>query len=72
MSPSGLRPTRLEADRVISIFSFDPNLEPNPQNLHRGEANGPPEPIEWLRHLPGGVLRSSGMPHEGSVDPVSG
>ena len=30
MSPSGLRPTRLEADRVISTFSFDPNLEPSP------------------------------------------
>ena len=28
MSPRGLRPTRLEADSVISTFSFDPNLEP--------------------------------------------
>ena len=34
MSPSGLCPTRSEADRVISTFSFDPNLEPNLQNLH--------------------------------------
>ena len=48
-------------------FSFDSNIEPNPQNLHRGEANGPPEPIERLGHLPGGRLRSSGMPHEGSA-----
>jgi len=47
------------------------NLEPNPQNLHRGEANGPPEPIERLGHLPGDRLRSSGMPHEGSADLVS-
>ena len=30
MGPSGLRPTRLEADRVISTFSFDPNLKPSP------------------------------------------
>ena len=52
-------------------FSFDPNLEPSPQNLHRGEASGPPEPIERLGHLPGGGLRSSGMPHEGYADPVS-
>ena len=52
-------------------FSFDSNLEPNLQNLHREEANGPPEPIERLGHLPGGGLRRSGMPHEGSADPVS-
>ena len=50
-------------------FSFDSNPEPNPQNLHRGEANGPPKPTERLGHLPGGGLRSSGMPHEGSTDP---
>ena len=37
MSPSGLRLTYLEADRVISAFSFDPNLEPSPQNLHSRE-----------------------------------
>ena len=34
MSPSVLRPTRLEADRVISTFSFDPNLQLSPQNPH--------------------------------------
>ena len=45
MSPSGLHPTRSEADRVISTFSFNPNLEPCPQNLHRGEASGPPESV---------------------------
>ena len=27
-------------------FSFDPNLEPSPQNLHRGEASGPPESLQ--------------------------
>ena len=43
MSPNGLCPTRLEADRVISTFSFDPNLEPSPQDLHPEEASGPPE-----------------------------
>ena len=30
MSPSGLCLTRLEADKVISTFLFDPNLEPSP------------------------------------------
>ena len=45
MSPSGLHPTLLEADRIISTFSFDPNLEPSPQNLHQGEASGPPESL---------------------------
>ena len=34
MSPSGLCLTCSEADRVISTFSFDPNLELSPQNLH--------------------------------------
>ena len=72
MSPSDLFLTRSEADRVISTFSFDPNLKLSPQNLHRGEATRPPEPIEQLKHLSGGWLRSSGMPHEGSTDPISG
>ena len=71
MSPSGSRPICSEADRVISTFSFDPNLEPCPQNLHRGEASGPPErSSERLGHLPGGGLRSSEMPHEGYANPV--
>jgi len=48
MSPSGLHPTRLEADRVISTFSFDPNLEPCPRNLHRGEVNGTPESVSEM------------------------
>ena len=43
MSPNVLCPTRSEADRVISTFLFDPNLESSPQNLHRGEASGPPK-----------------------------
>ena len=55
MSPSSLCPPRSEADRVISTFSFDPNLEPSPQNLHRGEANGSPEPIEQS-----GIYREAG------------
>ena len=38
----------IEADRVISNFLFDPNLEPCPQNIHRGEAIGPPEPISGM------------------------
>ena len=45
MSPSGLCSTLLEADRVISTFLFDPNLESIPQNLHRGESSGPPESL---------------------------
>ena len=43
MSPSGPHPVCPKADKVISTFLFDPNLEPCPQNLHRGEASGPPE-----------------------------
>ena len=45
MSPNGLCLTRLESNRVISTFSFDPNLKPSPQNLHLGEASGPPESV---------------------------
>ena len=45
MSPSGPRPIRPEADRVILTFSFYPNLEPSPQNLHRGEASEPPKSV---------------------------
>ena len=48
LSPSGLRPTRLEADRVISTFSFNPNLKPIPQNLHRRKASGPPESLSRM------------------------
>ena len=72
MSPSGLRPTRLEADRVISTFSFDPNLE----STHRIPIVGRPSghlshSPERLRHLPGGELRSSGMPHEGYANSIT-
>ena len=45
MSPSALSLTCSEVDRVILTFSFDPNLEPSPQNLHREEANGPPKSV---------------------------
>jgi hypothetical protein len=48
MSPSGPRPVCSEADRVISTFSSDPNLEPCPQNLHRGEASGPPGSVSGM------------------------
>ena len=48
MSPSGLCPTRSEAHRVISTFLFDPNLEPYPHNLHRGEASGPPRSVSGM------------------------
>ena len=48
MSPSGPRPICLEVDRVISTFSFDPNLEPCPQNLHRGKASGSPESVSGM------------------------
>ena len=48
MSPSGLCPTRSKADRVISTFLFDPNLEPCPQNHHRGEASEPPESLSRM------------------------
>ena len=72
MSPSGPAQPRSEADWDISnLFSFDSNPEPNPQNLHRGEASGPLEPIERLGHLPGGGLRSCGVPPEGFADLVS-
>ena len=48
MSPSGICPTHLEADKVISTFSFDPNLELIPQNLHQGEASGPPKSVSKM------------------------
>ena len=48
INPSGLCPTRSEADRVIVTFLFDPNLEPSPQNLHRGEASRPPELVSRM------------------------
>ena len=48
MSPNGFCPTRSEADRVILTFSFDPDLEPFPQKLHRGEAIGPPESLSKM------------------------
>ena len=48
MSLSSLCLTPLEANRVISTFSFDPNLKPCPQNLHRGEANEPPESVSEM------------------------
>ena len=56
---------------ALDLLSFDSNPEPNPQNLHRGEAIGPPELIERLRHLPGGGLRSCGVPPEGPADHIS-
>ena len=54
MSPSGPRPICSEADRVILTFSFDPNLEPCPQNLHRGEASGPPESVSGMAQASAG------------------
>ena len=48
MSPSGPRPICPKADRVILTFSLDPNLEPCPQNLHRGEASEPPELVSGI------------------------
>ena len=72
MSPNGLCSTRSEADRVISTFSFDPNREPCPQNLHRGEASGPLESVYGMaRASTGRRVKSSGMPHEGYADPVT-
>jgi hypothetical protein len=57
MSPSGPHSIRSKVDRVISTFSFDPNLEPSPQNLHRGEASGPPELVSGMTgHLPRGIV----------------
>ena len=55
----------------LNLFSFDSNPELNPQNLHRGEAIRPLEPIKRLGHLSGSGLRSCGMPLEGSTDPIS-
>ena len=45
MSPSGPRSICSEVERVISTFLFNPNLEPCPHNLHRGEASEPPESV---------------------------
>ena len=59
MSLSGLRPTRIDADRVISTFSFDPASS----RAHR-------IPIEG-NMLEGG-LRKNRMPPEGLADPIIG
>ena len=69
MSPNNLRPTCSEANRVISTFSFDPNLEPCLKNLHQGEASGPPESVSRTTQAPAG--RQVKDPDEGYVDPVS-
>ena len=71
MSPAALPDLAQKQTGTSRPFSFDFSLKPNPQNLRRGEANGPSEPIERLGHLPGGGLRSSEMPQEGSADPVN-
>ena len=71
-SPSGLCPTHSEADRVISTFSFDPYLKSSPQNLHEERSAGHlSRSPEQHGHLPGGELRSSGMPHQGYSDPIT-
>ena len=72
MSPSGLHPTHLEVDRVISTFSFDPNLQPSPQNPIDGRPSGHlSRPPERLGHLLEGGLRRSGKPHKGFTDPIT-
>ena len=72
MSPNSPCPVYSEADKVISTFLFDPNLEPCPQNLHRGEASGPPRSVSrTTQALSGCGLRSSGMPHEGYANPIT-
>ena len=72
MSPSSPRPIYSEADMVISTFSFYPNLEPRPQNLYRGEASGPPRSVSGMTQESTETrVKSSGMPHEGSTDPVT-
>ena len=38
----------IEASDLISTFSFDPSLEPCPQNPHRGDASGPPESVSEM------------------------
>jgi len=58
MSLSGLRPTRIEANRVISTFSFDPASS----HAHR-------IPIEG--NLLEGGLRNNRMPPEGFADPIT-
>ena len=54
MSPSSPHLIRSEPDRVISTFSFDPDLEPSPQNQHRGEASGPPESVSKMTQASAG------------------
>jgi hypothetical protein len=71
MSPMALTRLAQAAIRVISTFSSDPDLDPCPQNLHRGEASGPPESVGQLEHLLGGRSRSSGMPPAGYADSVT-
>ena len=71
-SPSGPTRPHSEADRDVSTFSRS-ILTPSQTHRisNRGEAMGPPEPIERLGHLSGGGLISCGVPPEGSADPIS-
>ena len=72
MSPSDLCPTCLEADMVISTFSFDPNLsQAHRISFEEMSAGHLSCSSEQHGHLLGGELRSSGMPHKGYADPIS-
>ena len=71
MSPSGPRLVYPKADRVISTFSFDPNLSQTHRiSIERRPAGHLGRSPERPRHLPGCRLRSSGVPHEGYADPI--
>ena len=70
MSP--VRPSPSLADRVISTFSFDPNLGQTHRISIEGSLAGHPgRSPERPRHLSGCELRSSGMSHEGYADPIT-
>ena len=71
MSPKGLRLTRLEADRVISTFySILTSSQAHRISIEERPAGHLSRSPEQHGHLPGGGLRSSGMPHEGYADPI--
>ena len=54
------------------FFLFDSNLEPNPHNLQSRRGQRATRAYQMAQASTGGKLRSSGMLHEGSANPING
>ena len=72
MSPERPSPSLPRSRRVISTFSFDPNLcQTHRISIEGRPAGHPGRSPKQPRHLLGCRLRSSGMLHEGYADPIT-